>query len=290
MKRKGIILAGGTGSRLWPLTLTVCKQLLPVYDKPMIYYPLTTLMLSGIKDILIITTPQDRDAFKGLLRDGRQWGINISYAVQDKPSGIAHGLLIARDFIRDDPCALILGDNIFFGAGLSQILENACEQYHQTTLFAYWVKDPDRFGVVEVDENKQAKSIYEKPKRPRSNWAVTGLYFYPPHVVQIAEKVKPSERGELEITDVNNVYIDNENANVEMLGRGYAWVDTGTHSALQHASNFINTVEERQGLKIGCPEEVALNKEYITHNEYIELANQLSKSDYGQYLLSSQFV
>jgi glucose-1-phosphate thymidylyltransferase len=282
--KSGIILAGGTGSRLWPATIPVCKQLLPVYDKPMIYYPLTTLMLAGIRKILIITTPSDVDRFKVLLHDGSQWGIEIQYAIQDRPDGIAHAFIIAGDFIGDAGCALILGDNIFYGAGLSERIQAATSRADGATIFAYWVQDPERYGIVELDAAGQPRDIVEKPDRARSNWAVTGLYFYDPSVVDIARKLVPSARGELEITDINRSYLKAGKLKVEQFGRGFAWLDAGTHRSLLQASEFISTIEQRQGLKIGCPEEIAYRMGFIDRSELERLASMLSKSDYGPYL------
>ncbi|MEO8064332.1 MAG: glucose-1-phosphate thymidylyltransferase RfbA [Pseudomonadota bacterium] len=285
-RRKGIVLAGGTGSRLWPLTIPACKQLLPVYDKPMVYYPLTTLMMAGIRDILIISTPDDIERFRTLLQDGRRWGIEISYAVQARPTGIAEAFLIGADFIGDDNCALVLGDNIFYGAGLIDRLQRANAEESGATIFATFVRDPERFGVVEMDDQNRPLSIEEKPAKPKSHWAVTGLYFYDNSVVGITRAMKPSARGELEITDVNRVYLARGTLKVENMGRGYAWFDAGTHRSLLEASSFIAMVEERQSLKIGCPEEIAYRLGYIDRAALQRLAEQLSKSEYGQYLLT----
>lgn len=283
-QRKGIILAGGTGSRLWPLTIPACKQLLPVYDKPMVYYPLSTLMMAEMREILIITTPEDVERFRLLLKDGRQWGISIEYAVQNEPAGIAEAFLIGADFIGNSPCALVLGDNIFYGAGLIERMQLANRRTDGATVFAYWVPDPERFGVVHIDSAGRATDIVEKPKSPQSNWAVTGLYFYDSRVVEIARKLKPSARGELEITDVNKAYLAAGALSVETLGRGFAWLDAGTHGSLLDASQYIRMVEERQGLKIGCPEEIAYRMGYIDVVQLGHLAKALSKSEYGRYL------
>lgn len=286
MIEKGIILAGGAGSRLYPLTYTVCKQLMPVYDKPMIYYPLSILMLAGINDILVITTPYDLDLFQGLLRDGSQWGINIQYAVQPRPGGIAEAFIIGRDFIANDSCALILGDNIFYGHKLSDKLRRSVVRESGATVFGYMVKDPKRYGVVEFDHEGKAIGIEEKPSQPKSNYAVTGLYFYDSQVVEIARTLKPSARGELEITDINNIYLRQGRLRVEKLGRGYAWLDTGTHESLLQAANFVQTIEERQGLKICCPEEIAFRMGYISADQLINQAEPVKKNGYGRYLLN----
>ena len=285
---KGIILAGGSGTRLYPLTLVTSKQLLPIYDKPMIYYPLSTLMLGGIRDILIISTPQDTPRFKELLGDGSKFGINLSYAVQPSPDGLAQAFIIGEEFICDDPCAMILGDNIFYGAGLTKHLENSVRRAEDgiATIFGYYVKDPERFGIVELDENKNAISIEEKPAKPKSNYCVTGLYFYPKGVSKIAKNIKPSPRGELEITTLNNVYLNNKNLHVTTLGRGYSWLDTGTHESLIDASSYIKILEEHQGIKISCPEEIAYIHGWISKEKLIEIGESMAKNEYGQHLLN----
>lgn len=281
--RKGIILAGGTGTRLYPATLTVCKQLLPVYDKPMIYYPLSTLMLAGIQEILIISTPEATPMFEALLGDGADLGLKISYKIQEKPNGLAQAFVLGKEFIGNDPVCLILGDNIFYGQGFRKIL-TAASKAAGATVFGYYVSDPERFGVVEFGENGKAVSIEEKPAQPKSNYAVTGLYFYDNDVVKIAEELKPSARGEYEITDVNKVYLERKALNVKLLGRGFAWLDTGTHDALQDAASYVKTIQDRQGLKIACIEEIAWRMGFITKEQMLKAAEKVRKSTYGEYI------
>ena len=286
MARKGIILAGGSGTRLYPLTRVVSKQLLPVYDKPMIFYPLATLMQADIREILVITTPHEQDLFRQLLGDGSDWGIRLEYEVQPKPEGLAQALIIAEDFLDGDPSCLILGDNIFHGGGLRQVLSRATSEYEGATVFGYWVRDPERYGVVEFDDDFRALSIEEKPQKPKSNYAVTGLYFYDGRASSYARSLAPSSRGELEITDLNRIYLEDGSLSVERLGRGYAWLDTGTHESLQQAANFIETIESRQGLKVACPEEIAFMQGWIDEEQVRNLAEPLRKSGYGEYLLA----
>jgi len=283
---KGIILAGGSGTRLYPITKGVSKQLLPVYDKPMIYYPLSVLMLAGIRDILIITTPEDQNAFERLLGTGKQFGVNLTYVVQEKPEGLAQAFLIGEDFIGNDPVCLVLGDNIFYGQGFSPKLKHAFSRAEGATVFGYEVRDPERFGVVEFDENQRAVSIEEKPRTPKSNFAVTGLYFYDNDVVEIAKNIQPSDRGELEITCVNREYLKRDKLHVELLGRGFAWLDTGTYDSLNDAAQFVQTIEHRQGFKIACLEEIAFNNKWLTERELERIGSSMSKNSYGNYLLS----
>ncbi|MEG2447420.1 MAG: glucose-1-phosphate thymidylyltransferase RfbA [Acinetobacter sp.] len=286
MNTKGIILAGGSGTRLYPITKGVSKQLLPIYDKPMIYYPISVLMLAGIQDILIITTPEDKESFERLLGDGSQFGVRLQYAIQPSPDGLAQAFIIGEDFIGDSNVCLVLGDNIFYGQGFTPMLKQAVARAKGATVFGYQVKDPERFGVVEFDEHKRAISLEEKPKQPKSNFAVTGLYFYDNDVIQIAKEVKPSDRGELEITTVNQMYLERGDLNVELLGRGFAWLDTGTHASLLEAAQFVETLEKRQGYKVACLEEIALNNGWLSKEQVLEIGQSMSKNDYGQYLIS----
>jgi len=286
MKRKGIILAGGSGTRLYPITQAVSKQLLPVYDKPMIYYPLAVLMQAGIREVLVINTPHEQEQFKRLLGDGTQWGMKIEYAVQASPDGLAQALLIAKDFLAGAPCCLVLGDNIFHGQGLNLLLSKADAQIDGATVFGYWVRDPERYGVAEFDDSGHVVGLEEKPEKPRSHYAVTGLYFYDGRAPELAIQLKPSARGELEITDLNRLYLQQANLRLEKMGRGYAWLDTGTHESLLQASNFIETIEQRQGLRVCCPEEIAYFNHWIDADQLKKLAAPLSKNGYGQYLLA----
>jgi glucose-1-phosphate thymidylyltransferase len=284
-KYKGIILAGGSGTRLYPATQSISKQIIPVYDKPMIYYPLSVLMLAGIREILVISTPEDLPLYRRLFGDGKQWGITFEYAEQPSPDGLAQAFLIGEEFIGDDPVCLILGDNIFYGYEFSRILNNVNASENHAVIFGYYVNDPERYGVADFDEKGNVLSIEEKPLHPKSNYAVTGLYFYPPGVVSKAKTLKPSKRGELEITDLNQLYLDEKRLKTQLLGRGMAWLDTGTHDSLLQASNFIATIEKRQGLKVACIEEIAYKKEYISREQLLKLAEPLKKNDYGQYLI-----
>ena len=286
MNTKGIILAGGSGTRLYPITKGVSKQLLPIYDKPMIYYPLSVLMLAGIREVLIISTPDDIDGFKRLLADGQELGIDISYAVQPSPDGLAQAFIIGEEFIGDSNVCLVLGDNIFYGQGFTPLLRQAVNRQKGATVFGYQVKDPERFGVVAFDEDKRAISIEEKPVKPKSNYAVTGLYFYDNDVIEIAKKVKPSDRGEVEITTVNQMYMERGDLNVELLGRGFAWLDTGTHESLLEAAQFVETIEKRQGYKVACLEEISLNNGWLTRKQVADIGQSMSKNAYGQYLMS----
>ena len=286
MNTKGIILAGGSGTRLYPITKGVSKQLLPIYDKPMIYYPISVLMLAGIQDILIITTPEDKESFERLLGDGSQFGVRLQYAIQPSPDGLAQAFIIGEEFIGDSNVCLVLGDNIFYGQGFTPMLKQAVARQKGATVFGYQVKDPERFGVVEFDEQKRAISLEEKPKQPKSNFAVTGLYFYDNDVIQIAKEVKPSERGELEITTVNQMYLERGDLNVELLGRGFAWLDTGTHASLLEAAQFVETLEKRQGYKVACLEEIAFNQGWLSKEQVLKIGQSMSKNDYGQYLIS----
>lgn len=286
MDTKGIILAGGSGTRLYPITKGVSKQMLPIYDKPMVYYPLSVLMLAGIRDVLIISTPEDIEGFQRLLGDGSDFGINLSYATQPSPDGLAQAFIIGEEFIGDSNVCLVLGDNIFYGLGFTTMLRKAVNRATGATVFGYQVKDPERFGVVEFNENLRAVSLEEKPKKPKSNFAVTGLYFYDNDVIEIAKQVKPSERGEVEITTVNQMYLERGDLNVELLGRGFAWLDTGTHESLLEAAHFVETIEKRQGYKVACLEEIALNNGWLSKQQVLEIGNSMSKNGYGQYLIS----
>jgi glucose-1-phosphate thymidylyltransferase len=284
MINKGIILAGGSGTRLYPLTQVVSKQLMPLYDKPMIYYPLSTLLSAGIRDVFVITTPQDQPLFQELLKDGNQWGINITYGVQPHPEGLAQAFLIAKDFIGNEGCSLILGDNVFYGTELPDMMQTAQKRQEGATVFGYWVKDPQHYGVAEFDGNYKVVSVEEKPKQPKSHYAITGLYFYDKQVVDIAGSIKPSHRDELEITDVNRVYLEQSQLSVERMSRGFAWLDTGSHDSLLDAANFIETIQKRQGLMVCCPEEIAFTKGWISTTDVEKLAHTLKKNEYGQYL------
>ena len=286
MNTKGIILAGGSGTRLYPITKGVSKQLLPIYDKPMIYYPISVLMLAGIQDILIITTPEDKESFERLLGNGSQFGVRLQYAIQPSPDGLAQAFIIGEEFIGDSNVCLVLGDNIFYGQGFTPMLKQAVARAKGATVFGYQVKDPERFGVVEFDEHKRAISLEEKPKQPKSNFAVTGLYFYDNDVIQIAKEVKPSDRGELEITTVNQMYLERGDLSVELLGRGFAWLDTGTHASLLEAAQFVETLEKRQGYKVACLEEIAFNQGWLSKEQVLKIGQSMSKNDYGQYLIS----
>lgn len=282
---KGIVLAGGSGTRLYPITRGISKQLIPIYDKPMIYYPLSTLMLAGITDILVISTPEFTPLFEQLLGDGAEWGISLTYKVQEKPNGLAEAFILGADFIGDDSVCLILGDNIYYGSGLSKLVQEAAQKTNGATVFGYHVNDPERFGVVDFDSNMEALSIEEKPENPKSNYAVTGLYFYDNTVVEKAKNLKPSDRGELEITDINKLYLDEGKLDVKLMGRGYAWLDTGTHDSMMEAASFIATIQKRQNLKVACLEEIAYRMGYISKEKLVELAQPMKKNDYGQYLL-----
>lgn len=284
MINKGIILAGGSGTRLYPLTQVVSKQLMPLYDKPMIYYPLSTLLSAGIRDIFVITTPQDQPLFQELLKDGSQWGISITYGAQPRPEGLAQAFLIGKDFIGNEGCSLILGDNVFYGTELPDMMQTAQKRQEGATVFGYWVKDPQHYGVAEFDSNDKVVSVEEKPKQPKSHYAITGLYFYDKQVVDIAGSIKPSHRGELEITDVNRVYLEQSQLSVERMSRGFAWLDTGSHNSLLDAANFIETIQKRQGLMVCCPEEIAFTKGWISSTDVEKLAHTLKKNEYGQYL------
>jgi glucose-1-phosphate thymidylyltransferase len=284
MITKGIILAGGSGTRLYPLTQVVSKQLMPLYDKPMIYYPLSTLLSAGIRDIFVITTPQDQPLFQELLKDGSQWGINITYGAQPRPEGLAQAFLIAKDFIGNEGCSLILGDNVFYGTELPDMMQTAQKRQEGATVFGYWVKDPQHYGVAEFDDKDKVISVEEKPEQPKSHYAITGLYFYDKQVVEIASSIKPSHRGELEITDVNRVYLEQSQLSVERMSRGFAWLDTGSHDSLLDAANFIETIQKRQGLMVCCPEEIAFTKGWISTTDVEKLAHTLKKNEYGQYL------